>query len=198
MSESYGNFVDGAARQWMTENWIDQSKHLAKVRVVGSNPVFRSKEVPGGREGPRQPGGRKPPRQSADRPGTPGRVRPTGTDGPDTADRGRAPTTTPGTAAPGRTPPEKRGGHDARKRGSGAWCWVEEMGRGALGGVLGQRLRFPKQDLVPVLRPGETFIADNCFSRDLIGKVTPRATERHRIAGRGQMNGPRSSVQPWW
>jgi hypothetical protein len=31
----------------MAENWLDESNHLAKVRVAGSNPVFRSQGVPG-------------------------------------------------------------------------------------------------------------------------------------------------------
>jgi hypothetical protein len=34
--------VDGAARERMAKKWLDQSNHLAKVRVAGSNPVFRS------------------------------------------------------------------------------------------------------------------------------------------------------------
>ncbi len=42
-----GNWADETAR-WETEaDHSDQKHHLAKVRVAGSNPVFRSHEVPG-------------------------------------------------------------------------------------------------------------------------------------------------------
>ena len=37
-----GNWVDGTAIQRTGWEFIDQIHHLAKVRVVGSNPVFRS------------------------------------------------------------------------------------------------------------------------------------------------------------
>ena len=40
-----GNWPDGAAGQGTGENSVDGVNHLAKVRVAGSNPVFRSKEV---------------------------------------------------------------------------------------------------------------------------------------------------------
>ena len=41
-----GHSMDGSACQRIVENWVDESHHLAKVRVAGSNPVFRSKRIP--------------------------------------------------------------------------------------------------------------------------------------------------------
>jgi hypothetical protein len=38
-----GNWVDRTAGQGTGENPVDEYCHLAKVRVAGSNPVFRSK-----------------------------------------------------------------------------------------------------------------------------------------------------------
>jgi hypothetical protein len=38
-----GNWLDGTAGQRFGENPVDEYCHLAKVRVAGSNPVFRSK-----------------------------------------------------------------------------------------------------------------------------------------------------------
>ena len=43
-----GNWVDGRPRSGTGTEHQDQFQHVAKVRVAGSNPVFRSK-VPGGR-----------------------------------------------------------------------------------------------------------------------------------------------------
>ena len=37
-----GNWVDGTARQGTGADPNDENHHLAKVRVAGSNPVFRS------------------------------------------------------------------------------------------------------------------------------------------------------------
>jgi hypothetical protein len=42
-----GNSVDEAAGQGTGENSVDGNRHLAKVGVAGSNPVFRSRESPG-------------------------------------------------------------------------------------------------------------------------------------------------------
>ena len=41
--------MDGAARQGTRQTQTDENHHLAKVRVAGSNPVFRSN---GARSGP--------------------------------------------------------------------------------------------------------------------------------------------------
>jgi hypothetical protein len=41
-----GRTVDASARQQTEENRVDESHHLAKVRVAGSNAVFCSREVP--------------------------------------------------------------------------------------------------------------------------------------------------------
>jgi hypothetical protein len=38
-----GNWMDSSAGQGTGENPVDGFRHLAKVRVAGSNPVFRSK-----------------------------------------------------------------------------------------------------------------------------------------------------------
>ena len=38
-----GNWVDGTARRRTEADLQDETRHLAKVRVAGSNPVFRSK-----------------------------------------------------------------------------------------------------------------------------------------------------------
>ena len=37
-----GHCVDGGAVQRICPDALDKLKHLAKVRVAGSNPVFRS------------------------------------------------------------------------------------------------------------------------------------------------------------
>ena len=37
-----GNWVDGSALQGIVGNHTDAIRHVAKVRVAGSNPVFRS------------------------------------------------------------------------------------------------------------------------------------------------------------
>ena len=42
-----GQSVDGCPAQRTRPNAVDDLKHLAKVRVAGSNPVFRSNEIPG-------------------------------------------------------------------------------------------------------------------------------------------------------
>ena len=42
-----GHAVDRSARRLTEANQLDESHHLAKVRVAGSNPVFRSNELPG-------------------------------------------------------------------------------------------------------------------------------------------------------
>jgi len=39
-----GNWVDGTAFRWTGADVQDENRHLAKVRVAGSNPVFRSKK----------------------------------------------------------------------------------------------------------------------------------------------------------
>ena len=44
--ESGGRSVDGRPVQRTGLDALDEFKHLAKVRVAGSNPVFRSKELP--------------------------------------------------------------------------------------------------------------------------------------------------------
>jgi hypothetical protein len=41
-----GHCVDGGAAQRTCPDTVDELKHLAKVRVAGSNPVFRSREPP--------------------------------------------------------------------------------------------------------------------------------------------------------
>jgi hypothetical protein len=38
-----GNWVDRSARQGTGQDPVDENPHLAKVRVAGSNPVFRSR-----------------------------------------------------------------------------------------------------------------------------------------------------------
>src|ERR1700743_1306415 len=44
----FGGFsVDGRPVLSTRHDTVDEFKHLAKVRVAGSNPVFRSKEIPG-------------------------------------------------------------------------------------------------------------------------------------------------------
>ena len=43
-----GNCMDGAALQRTRRTWQHENHHLAKVRVVRSNPVFRFQEDPGG------------------------------------------------------------------------------------------------------------------------------------------------------
>ena len=40
-----GNWVDRTAGQRTGDNSVDENRHLAKVRVAGSNPVFRSKNL---------------------------------------------------------------------------------------------------------------------------------------------------------
>jgi hypothetical protein len=40
-----GNWVDGTADQGTGKNLVDGNRHLAKVGVAGSNPVFRSKNA---------------------------------------------------------------------------------------------------------------------------------------------------------
>ncbi len=41
-----GNLVDRTAPRRIRQTWMtDENQHLAKVRVAGSNPVFRSQEV---------------------------------------------------------------------------------------------------------------------------------------------------------
>ena len=67
------------------------------MRVAGSNPVFRSRNLAFGREGDRRRNGTEPPRSPRPTEQQAGRAAPTD-----------------------RTPPEKRGGGDARKRGGGA------------------------------------------------------------------------------
>jgi hypothetical protein len=42
-----GLSVDGRPVQRTRQDTVDELNHLAKVRVAGSNPVFRSNEVPG-------------------------------------------------------------------------------------------------------------------------------------------------------
>ncbi len=67
-----GNLVDRTAPQGSGAHPQGENHHLAKVRVAGSNPVFRS-ILPGlGREEPQQRDGTEPPRSP----------RPTGTDRP--------------------------------------------------------------------------------------------------------------------
>src|SRR5580704_13605780 len=39
---SNGQTVDVVARRRVARSWLDESNHLAKVRVARSNPVFRS------------------------------------------------------------------------------------------------------------------------------------------------------------
>ncbi len=87
--------MDGRPRYGTGADHQDQFHHLAKVRVAGSNPVFRSMCARRGREEPGQQSGTKPPRTE----------RPTGPDRR-ARPRGRRGTTPP---RPGRRPPEKRG-----------------------------------------------------------------------------------------
>jgi hypothetical protein len=42
-----GRSMDGRPAQWIPQDTLDELNHLAKVRVAGSNPVFRSIKVPG-------------------------------------------------------------------------------------------------------------------------------------------------------
>jgi hypothetical protein len=44
-----GNWMDGAALQETGGDHLDRFRHLAKVRVAGSNPVIRSKKSRSGR-----------------------------------------------------------------------------------------------------------------------------------------------------
>jgi hypothetical protein len=39
-----GNWVDGIAAQATGAELVDETNHLAKVRIAGSNPVVRSKK----------------------------------------------------------------------------------------------------------------------------------------------------------
>jgi hypothetical protein len=58
--------VDGRPVQGTHQNAVDELKHLAKVRVAGSNPVFRSNEGPGACLG--RPGSADMPNMSFSRP----------------------------------------------------------------------------------------------------------------------------------
>jgi hypothetical protein len=61
-----GNWVDGTARRWIQLDLQDGNRHLAKVGVAGSNPVFRSKDA-----GHRQFSGAPPKWGSSDLSGDP-------------------------------------------------------------------------------------------------------------------------------
>ena len=45
LGERGGIWVDGTARQGNAVGHRDEKHHLAKVRVAGSNPVFRSRNL---------------------------------------------------------------------------------------------------------------------------------------------------------
>jgi hypothetical protein len=99
--------VDGAARQGARQTQTDENHHLAKVRVAGSNPVFRS--IVAGQEKARRSTapGTEPPRSP----------RPTGHDGP-----GRTPA---GPQSRGAAPHPRSGEEGAHGGGEagllGAW-----------------------------------------------------------------------------
>ena len=59
--------MDGLALQKSRQTQTDEIHHLAKVRVAGSNPVFRSKKLHT-KEGRRPRSGRKPDRERGGRP----------------------------------------------------------------------------------------------------------------------------------
>ena len=106
--------MDETARWGTGVDRPDEKLHLAKVRVAGSNPVFRSNKGPGGREGDTRRNGTESPRSP----------RPTGGDRPrrsaDSTGRTRA-RQRGATEPQGRTPPEKRGGRDTETRRRGFW-----------------------------------------------------------------------------
>ncbi len=47
--DASGNWVDRTAGRGTGANLVEQNRHLAKVGVAGSNPVFRSKIAGQGR-----------------------------------------------------------------------------------------------------------------------------------------------------
>jgi hypothetical protein len=110
-----GNWLNGTACQWTGPDQMDAHPHLAKVRVAGSNPVFRSNIFRIGRERrERTAAGNR--RAGPDRPTDPDRPTPTGAHSH--AGRGTRRQSRNGA---GHTPPEKRSGGGARKRGGGAF-----------------------------------------------------------------------------
>ena len=62
--------MDGTAGQGTGWNPVDENRHLAKVRVAGSNPVFRS-VLADTKEGREARSGRKPDKREGDPKGSP-------------------------------------------------------------------------------------------------------------------------------